>query len=97
MVAYDFKVPGGEWRSTHGDLSAEGASFITSSSIIAKLIIMKIRVPAYADEIVATAVVVSQRQLEDGSSKLGLAFIDVEVDAQLAIAEWVDFKARANA
>ncbi len=93
-VAYDVREPGQRWRSTRGDLSAEGAAFITTAPPLGHEIEMRVSVPTFSESIFARAVVVSRHGLLEGT-KIGLVFTDIEVEAQLAIAEWVEFKARA--
>ena len=57
---------------------------------------VKVSIPTFAMPIFAIANVVSRTGALEGT-KVGLAFADIEVEAQLAIAEWVEFRARAAA
>ena len=95
-IAYDFKEPGGRWRSTMGDLSVEGAAFITTTPPAGNAVVLKISIPTFTVPIIAIATIVSRVGLTEGT-KLGVRFTDVGVEAELAIAEWVEFKARARA
>jgi len=95
-VAYDFKELGGHWRSTLGDLSVEGAAFVTTAPPDGDVVMVKITVPTFSMPIFAIANVVSRRVAAEGI-KVGLVFADIELEAQLAIAEWVEFRARARA
>ena len=96
VIAYDFKEPGGTWRSTLGDLSVEGAAFITTAPPSGQVIVLKVSIPTFIEPIIAMASVVSRHGLTEGT-KVGLIFTDIEVEAQLAIAEWVELRERAQA
>lgn len=96
VIAYDFKEPGGRWRSTFGDLSVEGAAFITTAPPAGSVIVLKVSIPTFTIPIIAMGAIVSRVGLAEGA-KLGLVFTDLDVEAQLAIAEWVEFRARAAA
>ncbi len=96
VIAYDFKEPGGTWRSTLGDLSVEGAAFITTAPPAGNVVVLKVSIPTFTVPIIAIGTIVSRVGQVEGA-KLGLVFTDIDVEAQLAIAEWVEFRARANA
>jgi hypothetical protein len=96
QIAYDFKEPNGLWRSTTGDLSVEGASFITTAPPVGDVIVLKVSIPTFAVPLVALGTIVSRVALREGA-KIGLKFTDIGVEPQLAIAEWVEFKSRARA
>ncbi len=95
-VAYDFKEPNGTWRSTLGDLSVEGAAFITTAPPAGNHVVLKVSIPTFSMPIIAMATIVSRVGQAEGT-KVGLTFTDIELEAQLAIAEWVEFRARARA
>lgn len=79
-----------------GDLCVEGAAFVTTAPPAGNLVVLKICIPTFTVPIVAIATLVSRLGVTEGT-KVGLVFTDISVEAQLAIAEWVEFKARARA
>jgi PilZ domain len=88
-IALDVREPGGTSRSCQGDLSVSGASFVTTAPPAGELVQLMFSLPTYAGPIVASACVVSRCGALLGT-QVGVAFTDIDVEAQLAIAQWVD-------
>ena len=72
-----------------GDLSVGGASFITTAPPLGDSVELLFTVPTFTGPIIASAVVVSRKGLSKGT-QLGVVFIDLDVEAELAIAQWFD-------
>ncbi len=72
-----------------GDLSIGGASFVTTAPPLGDSVELLFTIPTYAGPISASAVVVARRGLAKGT-QVSLVFTDLEVEAELAIAQWFD-------
>jgi hypothetical protein len=83
------REPGKKTRACIGDLSVGGASFITTAPPAGDSVELMFNVPTYAGPIVASAVVVARRGIEKGTH-VSVVFTDLEVEAELAIAQWFD-------
>jgi hypothetical protein len=88
-IALDVREPGKKTRACIGDLSVGGASFITTAPPAGDSVELMFNVPTYAGPIVASAVVVARRGIEKGTH-VSVVFTDLEVEAELAIAQWFD-------
>jgi hypothetical protein len=88
-VALDVREPGQPSRSCIGDLSIEGASFVTQAPPAGDVVQVMFSVPTYVGPIVAQAMVVSRLGTAKGT-QLGLVFTEIDVEAQLAVAEWFE-------
>ena len=88
-IALDVREHGGKARACQGDLSINGASFVTTSPPEGELVQLAFTLPTYVGPILASAYVVSRCGALKGT-QVGVAFTDIEVDAQLAIAQWLD-------
>ncbi len=88
-IALDVREPGKRARSCVGDLSVGGASFVTTAPPAGDSVELLFTVPTYVGPIVASAVVVARRGLEKGT-QISVVFTDLEVEAELAIAQWFD-------
>jgi hypothetical protein len=88
-IALDVREPGKKSRSCMGDLSVGGASFVTTSPPAGDSVELMFNIPTYVGPIVASAAVIARRGLEKGT-QLSVVFTDLEVDAELAIAQWFD-------
>lgn len=88
-VALDVREPGAKGRSCHGDLSVEGASFVTQAPPAGDVVELMFSVPTYAGPIVATGAVISRVVTPTGMS-VSVVFTDLDIEAQLAIAQWFD-------
>jgi hypothetical protein len=72
-----------------GDLSIGGASFITSAPPLGDSVELLFTLPTFTGPIIASAVVVARRGQEKGT-QISVVFIDLDVEAELAIAQWFD-------
>ena len=88
-IALDVREPGRKSRSCTGDLSVGGASFITTAPPAGDTVELLFTIPTYAGPIIASAVVVARRGLPKGT-QVSVVFIDLDVEAELAIAQWFD-------
>lgn len=86
-IALDVREPKGRSRSCFGDLSPEGASFITTAPPLGDAVLLRVHLPNVDGPIIAAAKVVARSGLANGT-QVSVAFTDIHVDAQLAIAEW---------
>jgi hypothetical protein len=93
-VALDVREPGMKSRSCLGDLSVEGASYVTLAPPAGDVVQVMFSVPTYVGPIVATGTVVSRQGTEKGT-QVGVAFTALDLEAQLAIAEWFDTTPRS--
>lgn len=90
-VALDVREPGRPSRSCMGDLSVAGASFVTPEPPLGDAVELLFNVPTYAGPIIASAVVVARNASPDGKGvHVNVVFTDLEVEAELAIAQWFD-------
>src|SRR6478672_10313781 len=88
-IALDVREPGRKSRSCMGDLSIGGASFVTTAPPAGDSVELLFTVPTYTGPIVASAVVVARRGLSKGT-QISVVFTDLDVEAELAIAQWFD-------
>jgi hypothetical protein len=88
-VALDVREPGQKARACVGDLSVGGASFVTTAPPLGDVVELLFSIPTYVGPIDATAVVVGRRGTEKGT-QVSVVFTDLEVEAELAIAQWFD-------
>jgi hypothetical protein len=88
-IALDVREPGRKSRSCMGDLSIGGASFVTTAPPLGDSVQLLFTVPTYAGPIAASAVVVARRGQAKGT-QVSVVFTDLEVEAELAIAQWFD-------
>jgi hypothetical protein len=89
LIALDVREPGSPSRSCVGDLSVSGASFVTAAPPEGDLVELMFSVPTYTGPITATGCVVARSGLPQGTM-VSVAFVDIDIDAQLAIAQWFD-------
>lgn len=88
-IALDVREPGQRARAVLGDLSVGGASFITTAPPLGDSLELLFSIPTYVGPIDARAVVVGRRGVERGTL-VSVVFTDLEVEAELAIAQWFD-------
>ena len=88
-IALDVREPGRKSRSCMGDLSVGGASFVTTAPPSSDSVELLFTVPTFVGPIIASAVVVARKGLPQGT-QVSVVFTDLEVEAELAIAEWFD-------
>ena len=72
-----------------GDLALGGASFVTTAPPSGDSVELLFTVPTFVGPIIASAVVVSRKGLPSGT-QVSVVFTDIDVEAELAIAEWID-------
>ncbi len=89
-IALDVRESGRKSRSCMGDLSVGGASYVTALPPEGNSVELLFHVPTYVGPIIANAVVVARQQLDPVSMQVSVVFIDLDVEAELAIAEWFD-------
>lgn len=95
-IALDVREPGQKSRSCVGDLSVEGASFITAAPPAGDVVQVMFSLPTFAGPIVAHGCIVGRQGTIHGT-QVSIAFTDIELEAQLAIAQWFDDAAAAAA
>jgi hypothetical protein len=88
-IALEVREPGGHARACEGDLSISGASFITTAPPSGELVSLGFTLPTFAGPILASAYVVSRCGALEGT-QIRVTFTDIDVEAQLAIAQWMD-------
>ena len=88
-IALDVREPGRPGRSCMGDLSVGGASFVTVAPPAGDSVELLFTIPTFTGPIIASAVVVARQGLSKGT-KVSVVFIDLDVEAELAIAQWFD-------
>jgi hypothetical protein len=90
-VALDVREPGQKSRSCVGDLSVEGASYVTATPPAGEVVELMVSVPTYAGPIVTRGHVVG-RAARPGGVQVSVVFPDLDVEAQLAIAQWLELQ-----
>jgi hypothetical protein len=88
-VALDVREPGRPSRACVGDLSVGGASFVTTAPPVGDVVQLLFSIPTYIGPIEAAGVVVGRRGVERGT-QVSVVFTELEVEAELAIAQWFD-------
>ncbi|MFO0600495.1 MAG: PilZ domain-containing protein [Myxococcaceae bacterium] len=88
-IALDVREPGKRARSLTGDLSIGGASFITTAPPLNDSVELMFSLPTYVGPIIASGVVVARRGVKKGC-QVSVVFTDIDVEAELAIAQWID-------
>jgi hypothetical protein len=88
-VALDVREPRRRSRSVTGDLSLGGASFVTTAPPLGDQVQLMFTIPTYAGPIVASGVIVARRGTLKGT-EVSVVFTDLDVEAELAIAQWLD-------
>jgi hypothetical protein len=88
-IALDVREPGKKARSCAGDLSVEGASFVTQAPPAGEVVQVMFTVPTYVGPIIAQGCIVGRKGTFTGT-QVSIAFTDIDVEAQLAIAQWFD-------
>lgn len=96
LVALDVREPRGKLRPCYGDLSAEGAAFITTAPPMGDLVELRFTLPCYEGPIFARARVVARSGAVQGA-QISTVFTDIDVEAELAIAEWLQERTAARA
>jgi hypothetical protein len=89
QVALDVWERGQRARSCMGNLSVGGASFVTSNPPAGDVVRLRFSIPSYVGPIEAIGVVVSRSSVERGT-QVSVVFTELELDAELAIAQWFD-------
>lgn len=88
-VALDVREPGKKGRSCVGNLSVGGASFVTTEPVTGDSVELMLNIPTYVGPIVVNAVVVGRRTVGD-RQQVNVVFVDLDVEVELAIAQWFD-------
>ena len=88
-IALDVREPGHRARSCTGDLSIGGAAFVTTAPPAGDSVELLFTIPTFTGPIIASAVVVARRGLATGT-QVSVVFVDLDVEAELAIAQWFD-------
>ena len=88
-IALDVREPGKKSRSVLGDLSLGGASFVTTAPPLGDGLELMFTIPTFAGPIIASAAVVARQGAKKGT-QVSVVFTDLEVEAELAIAQWLD-------
>lgn len=88
-IALDVREPGRKSRACIGDLSVGGASFVTTTPPYTDTVSVMFTIPTYVGPVIATGTVIARRAVERGA-QISIVFTDLEVEAELAIAQWID-------
>ncbi len=88
QIALDVREPHGRVRPCVGDLSPEGASFVTSAPPLGDTVLMRFRLPNFAGPVIAAGRVVGRSRSRAGT-QVSVTFTKIELEAELAIAEWL--------
>jgi hypothetical protein len=88
-IALDVREPGRRSRPCMGDLSTGGASFVTTAPPAGDTVELMFSIPTYVGPVTALATVVGRRGVEKGTL-VSVVFTDLDVEAELAIAQWFD-------
>ncbi|MEW5738874.1 MAG: PilZ domain-containing protein [Myxococcota bacterium] len=88
QVALDVREPGKKSRSCVGNLSIDGAAFVTTTPPAGDVVELMFSVPTYVGPIVTRGHVVGRTGLSAGI-QVSVVFPDIDVEAQLAVAEWL--------
>jgi hypothetical protein len=88
-IALDVREPGKQSRSCVGDLSVEGASFVTTTPPAGDVVELMFSLPTYVGPVITRGHVVGRSGLPSGV-QVSVVFPDIDVEAQLAIAEWLE-------
>lgn len=86
-IALDVREPQGRSRSCQGDLSPEGAAFLTSAPPLGEWVLVRFFLPNVDGPIVAEGRIAGRSGAAQGT-QVSVIFTDIHVEAQLAIAEW---------
>lgn len=86
-IALDVREPLSRSRSCMGDLSPEGAAFVTTSPPLGDAVLLRFFLPNVDGAIVASARVIARSGTAHGT-QVSVIFTDIHIEAQLAIAEW---------
>jgi hypothetical protein len=86
-IALDVREPNGRSRSCIGDLSPEGAAFVTSVPPLGDSVLVRFHLPNAEGPVVAAGRVLSRTRASSGI-QVSVRFTVIHIEAQLAIAEW---------
>ncbi len=86
-IALDVREPQGRSRSCQGDLSPEGAAFLTTTPPLGEWVLMRFYLPNVEGPIIAEGRIAARSGASQGT-QVSVIFTDIHVEAQLAIAEW---------
>jgi hypothetical protein len=86
-IALDVREPLGRSRSCMGDLSPEGAAFITTAPPLGESVLLRFFLPNVEGPVVASARIIARSGTSLGT-QVSVIFSDIHIEAQLAIAEW---------
>ncbi|MER2560077.1 MAG: PilZ domain-containing protein [Myxococcaceae bacterium] len=86
-IALDVREPTGRSRSCFGDLSPEGAAFVTTAPPLGDSVLVRFLLPNVEGHIVAAGRVIARSGVAAGT-QVSVIFTDIHIEAQLAIAEW---------
>ena len=90
-VALDVREPHGRSRSCFGDLSPEGAAFVTTAPPLGDIVLLRVHLPDLDGPIIAVGRVLARTGVSAGV-QVGVRFTEIDIAAQLAIAEWAQDK-----
>ncbi|GMU58936.1 MAG: hypothetical protein AMXMBFR34_06990 [Myxococcaceae bacterium] len=88
LIALDVREPGKRSRSCVGDLSVDGAAFVTTTPPAGEVVEVMFCVPTYVGPIVTRGQIVARNGLKAGV-QVSVTFPEMDVEAQLAVAEWL--------
>jgi PilZ domain len=88
-VAFDVREPKKKARSCQGDVSVEGASYITTAPPLGDVVQLMLTIPTYAGPMVAQGRVVARKGVPNGT-QISITFTDIDIEAQLALASWIE-------
>jgi hypothetical protein len=86
-IALDVREPHGRSRSCFGDLSPEGAAFITTAPPMGDVVLLRMNLPNVEGPIIAAGRVLARTGVSAGV-QVSVRFTEIDIAGQLAIAEW---------
>lgn len=89
LVTLDVREPGTPSRSCLGNISVDGASYLAPVAPTGNVLDLMFNLPTFAGPIIARGHVVGRSPTAKGT-QVSLVFEDIDVEAQLAIAQWFD-------
>ena len=88
-IALDVREPRRKARAVIGDLSIGGVSYVTTAPPLGDVGDVMFTIPTYSGPIIAQGIVVARHGATKGA-QVSIVFTDLEVEAELAIAQWID-------
>lgn len=94
-IALDVREPNGRSRSCFGDLSPEGAAFVTTAPPLGDVVLLRMNLPNVDGPIIAVGRVLARTGVAAGV-QVSVRFTEIDIAGQLAIAEWAQDRLLAH-